>query len=307
MGSARSIDQTIDQKARFVVPNVDQAAVKTAFVLAGGGSLGAIQAGMLRVLAENNLRPDLIVGASVGAINAAHFAGDPTVSGVERLATLWRGLHRREIFPVSLKTVTNLAFGGNFLIESTSLRHIVKANIAFEKLEDSVIPIHIVATDLLTGDAVVMATGDAVDAVLASSAIPAAFPPVRRYGRYLVDAAVTSNTPVRIAVACGARRLIVLPTGFVCALAEPPRGAIANALQALTLLIARQLVAELEALGPEIDYAIVPTLCPLNASPYDFSRSAELIEASAASTRAWVDGGGLNTRVIPNSLRPHNH
>lgn len=289
------------------MPNVDQATVKTAFVLAGGGSLGAIQVGMLRVLAENNVKPDLIVGASVGAINAAHFAGDPTVSGVERLATLWSGLHRRDIFPVSFKTMRNLAFGGNFLIESTSLRRIVKTNIAFEKLEDAAIPIHIVATDFLTGDAVVMAAGDAVDAILASSAIPAAFPPVKRDGRYLVDAAVTSNTPVRIAVQCGARRLIVLPTGFVCALDEPPRGAVANALQALTLLIARQLVAELEALGPEIDYAIVPTLCPLQTSPYDFSRSAALIEAAAKSTRAWVDGGGLNSRVIPASLRPHHH
>lgn len=287
--------------------DVQQATVKTAFVLAGGGSLGAIQVGMLRALAENNVKPDLIVGASVGAINAAHFAGDPSVSGVERLETLWRGLHRREIFPIGLKTMTNLAFGGDFLIQSTGLRRIVQANIAFENLEDAAIPIHIVATDLLTGDAVVMASGNAVDAILASSAIPAAFPPVKREGRYLVDAAVTSNTPVRIAVGCGARRLIVLPTGFVCALVEPPRGAVANALQALTLLIARQLVTELEALDAAIDYAIVPTLCPLNASPYDFSRAAELIETSAASTRAWIDAGGLNARVIPNSLRPHHH
>ena len=74
--------------------DVDQAPVKTAFVLAGGGSLGAIQVGMLRALVENNVRPDLIVGASVGAINAAHFAGDPTASGVEKLSALWCGLHR---------------------------------------------------------------------------------------------------------------------------------------------------------------------------------------------------------------------
>ena len=287
--------------------DVRQATVKTAFVLAGGGSLGAVQVGMLRALAENNLKPDLIVGASVGAINAAHFAGDPTLAGVQRLETLWRGLHRREIFPIGLKTMTTLAFGGDFLVSSTGLGRIIKANLAFEKLEHAAVPLHIVATDLLTGDAVIMASGNAVDAILASSAIPAAFPPVKRDGRYLVDAAITSNTPVRIAVACGARRLIVLPTGFVCALSEPPRGAIANALQALTLLIARQLVAELEALGPEIDYAIVPTLCPLNASPYDFSRSAELIESATQSTRAWIAAGGLTSRVIPNSLRPHHH
>ena len=279
----------------------------SALVLAGGGSLGAAQAGALEAIVEAGERFDLIVGASAGAINGAFFAGDPTLAGARRLCTTWAAMRKSHVMPLSAQTLMNMAFRRTHLFAHDALRHLLNQHIPYADFTEARLRLLVIATDLLTGDAVVMATGDAVDAVLASSAMPAAVPPVRRDGRYLVEAAVTSNTPVRIAVACGARRLIVVPTGFVCALPEPPRGAIANALQALTLLIARQLVAELEALGPEIDYAIVPTLCPLNASPYDFSRSAELIEASAASTRAWVDGGGLNTRVIPNSLRPHHH
>jgi NTE family protein len=77
---------------------------KTAFAFAGGGSLGAIQVGMLRVLLSAGVQPDFVVGASVGAINAAYFAGAPNADGVERLAEIWSGLRRREVFPVTLKS-----------------------------------------------------------------------------------------------------------------------------------------------------------------------------------------------------------
>lgn len=72
---------------------------KTAFVLAGGGSLGAVQVGMLKALARAGIVPDLVVGASVGAINGAFYAGDPTPSGVERIERIWRGLSRSDVFP----------------------------------------------------------------------------------------------------------------------------------------------------------------------------------------------------------------
>lgn len=126
-------------------------------------------------------------------------------------------------------------------------------------------------------------------------------------GRFLIDGAVTSNTPVRVAVGLGARRLIVLPTGFACNLETPPQGAVANGLHALTLLIARQLVRELDTLSGDIDYAIVPSLCPLAGSPYDFTRTAFLIDDAEKSTRSWIEAGGLLTRVVPDQLRAHAH
>ncbi|MFX9969593.1 patatin-like phospholipase family protein, partial [Acinetobacter baumannii] len=88
--------------------------------------------------------------------------------------------------------------------------------------------------------------GPTSEAIVASTAIPGAFSPIRYKNYYLADGAISSNTPVRVAVAKGARRLIVLPTGHACANDAPPVGAVANALHALTLLIARQLVNELE-------------------------------------------------------------
>ena len=124
---------------------------------------------------------------------------------------------------------------------------------------------------------------------------------------YLADGAISSNTPVRIAVAQGARRLIVLPTGHACAPQAPPKGAVASALHALTLLIARQLVDELENLDPAIEHYVVPPLCPLVGSPYDFSRTEDHIARAIRTTDAWLAQGGLEQSAIPGALRPHSH
>jgi hypothetical protein len=105
----------------------------------------------------------------------------------------------------------------------------------------------------------------------------------------------------------GANRLIILPTGYACATHAPPVGAVANALHALTLLIARQLVSELEGLDPGIEYFVVPPLCPLVGSPYDFSRTSDHIERAVLSTDAWLAQNGLEQRGIPDEMRPHNH
>ena len=280
---------------------------KTAFVLAGGGSFGAIQVGMLQSLATHGIAADMVVGSSVGALNGAFYASDPTPAGVERLATIWRGLRRHDVFPITWKTMLGFLWRRDFLITHDGVRKLVEDNIPFRNLEEAPLPVHIVATDIITGDAVVMSEGPTVDAILASTSIPGAFSPIRYRDHYLADGAISSNTPVRVAVKKGAGRLIVLPTGHACANDDPPVGAVANALHALTLLIARQLVSELEALGPDIEYYVVPPLCPLVGSPYDFSRTDDHIARAIQVTDAWLAQNGLEKREIPHELRPHDH
>lgn len=281
--------------------------VKTAFVFAGGGSFGAIQVGMLRALAASGVAPDFIVGSSVGAINGGYFAGQPDAEGVARLETLWRGLRRQDVFPINLRTIAGFLRRRDFFVDSSGLRRFLETHLPFQDIEKSKIPLRIVATDVLSGLPVVLSQGPVIEAMIASSAIPAAFAPVSLDTRFLCDGAIASNTPVKVAVGCGATRLIVLPTGFACALATPPRGALSNALHALTLLIAGQLVRELENLGPGVEAHIVPPLCPLIGSPYDFSQTNELIERAARSTEEWLANGGLDRRDIPHQLRPHGH
>jgi NTE family protein len=177
----------------------------------------------------------------------------------------------------------------------------------YRNLEDARLPVHIVTTDVISGNSVVISDGPADQAIIASTAIPGAFAPVRYKDLYLADGAISSNTPIKVAVAKGARRLIVLPTGYACALEKPPIGAVANALHALTLLIARQLVSDLENLAPDIEYFVVPPLCPLVGSPYDFSRTSDHIERAIRNTGEWLDKGGLMTTRIPGEIRPHSH
>jgi NTE family protein len=280
---------------------------KTAFVFAGGGSFGAIQVGMLHSLVAHGIAADMVVGSSVGALNGAFYAGDPTLKGVERLGDIWRGLKRQDVFPMSWRTVLSFLWRRDFLIPHDGIRKLIDDHIPYRNLQDAKVPVHIVTTDIITGDSIVLSEGSTSQAIVASTAIPGAFTPVRYKDYYLADGAISSNTPIQVAVRKGARRLIILPTGHACAAQAPPIGAVANALHALTLLIARQLVSELESLDPNIEYFVVPPLCPLVGSPYDFSRTADHIERAIQTTDAWLAQHGLQEGTIPHEMRPHSH
>lgn len=281
-------------------------AERTAFVFAGGGSLGAIQVGMLHALLESGLRPDFVVGSSVGAINAAYFAGAPDLDGVERLAQLWSGLRRADVFPLSIASAWKLLMRAESLVSPARLRRLLEAQLAFANLEDARVELHVFATDQ-QGMGVRLSRGPAVDAVLASAAVPAIFPPVTIDGRALMDGAIAANTPLRLAAALGAKRIVVLPTGYACALQGPPQGIVAKALHAITLLIAWQLMHELEAMPDSVQVHLAPTLCPLEVSPYDFSASRRLIERAKHTTREWIAGGGLDRAARARELAAHHH
>jgi NTE family protein len=197
---------------------------KTAFIFAGGGSFGAIQVGMLHALAAHGITADMVFGSSVGALNCAYYAGNPTLEGIKQLEAIWRGLRRRDIFQITWRTLIGFMRKRDFLATSEALRQLIDKHLPYRNLEDAKIPVHIIATDILSAETVVLAKGPAADAILASAALPPAFPPVNLDSLYLADGAITSNTPLRIAVACGAQRLIVLPTGYACALQAPPTG-----------------------------------------------------------------------------------
>ncbi len=284
---------------------INSTAGKTAFVFAGGGSFGAIQVGMLRALLAYGLAPDFVIGSSVGAINCAYFAGDPTAAGVARLERIWTGLTRRDVFPITLGHIASLFSHTSSLVDPHGLRQLLEHHLPYRDLENAAIPVHIAATELLSGASLRLSSGSAVDAILASCAIPAVFPPILIGNDYLIDGAIASNTPIMAAVDLGATTLVVLPTGYACALAAPPTSVIASALHALNMLIAHQLVRDMERLAGQVAVLVVPPLCPLAVSPYDFSRGSELIERAAENTQRWLARGGMTRQDIPGALRPH--
>lgn len=125
--------------------------------------------------------------------------------------------------------------------------------------------------------------------------------------RFLIDSGVANNTPVSVAASLMVSQMIVLPTEYTCAHREPPRGVVAIALHALNQVIIRQLVTDLERFLGMIEISVVPPLCPLSVSTYDFSRASELIDRSAAATESWLTDGGLDRRYIPHELPLHRH
>ena len=278
----------------------------TAFVLSGGGSLGAVQVGMLRGLAEAGVTPDLIVGTSVGALNGGWLAARPDVAGIEDLATVWRSLSREVVFPTNfLQGLLGFIGKRRSLVSDSGLRKLLHHNLHFKRLEDAPIPLHVVATDVLSGEDVLVSSGNAVDAIIASASIPAVLPPVRVGTRELVDGGVVNNTPISHAVALGATTVWVLPAGFACALPEPPRGVLAMALHALTLTINARLASDIEQFEPEIELRVVPPLCPVTVSPVDFSHSAQLIDRAYESTCHWLGTSPRRTGQAA-LLEPHH-
>jgi NTE family protein len=280
----------------------------TALVLAGGGSLGAVQVGMLRALVAAGARADFVVGASAGAINAAYFAGAPTAEGVASLERVWRGLERSDVFPVSLLGGGLGALGlRRYLVDPGALRRLLARHLPTRDLARTALPCHVVATDATSGEEVVLSSGPAVEAVLASAAIPGIFPPVEIGGRHLIDGGIANNTPISTAVAFGAKSIVVLPTGFACALDAPPSSALGMALHAISLLISRQLRVDIERFATAAAIHVAPPLCPITSGPHDFRHVGEWIERAARSTEQWIARGGLERREVPAELGFHLH
>lgn len=264
----------------------------TAFVLSGGGSLGAVQVGMLQALTERQVTPDLLVGTSAGAVNAAFLAGHGTgPAALDRLANSWASVRRRDVFP--LQPWSRLLAGGTArtaLCSSHGLARLVADHLTFSDMRQAQIPLHVVTTDLLTGAEVLLSEGDARTAVLASAAIPGVYPAVERGGRALVDGGLANNAAISQAVALGADRVFVLPTGYACALTEPPARPLGLALHALGLLIQQRLINDAVLYADRVELTVLPPLCPLTISPADFSHARELIDRARAAAGACLDG-----------------
>ncbi len=132
---------------------------------------------MLRALAAHGIVADVVFGSSVGALNGAYYAGIPTIEGIKQLEAIWRGLHRRDVFQVTWRTMLGFVRRRDFLATSEGLRQLIDKHLPYRNLEDAKIPIHIVATDVLSGETAVLSKGPAAQAILASAAIPPAFAP----------------------------------------------------------------------------------------------------------------------------------
>lgn len=282
---------------------------KTAFALSGGASLGAIQVGMLRALYERGIVPDLIVGTSVGAVNGAFIASRPQTPGTaDELAEIWHRIGRGNVFPLNPLTGFLGFFGArDHLVPDGNLRRLLRDHLGFERLEQAQITFHVIATDVLSGRELRLSRGSALEAVMASAAIPGVFPPVRWNGHGLIDGGVSNNTPISHAIELGAETGYVLPTGNACDLPEPPHGALGMLLHAMTLLVMRRLLIEVELLQDQARLIVLPPPCPLKISPIDFGRSEELVRRGLEGSRDYLDAVEAGEAPVPLPMTMHGH
>jgi NTE family protein len=182
-----------------------------AFVLSGGGPLGAVQVGFLRALFERGIVPDMMVGVSVGALNAVAIADDPSPAGVEALQSLWLRMRKDDLFPGGrLVSAWHAVTRGPSLYSNAGLRRVIDRHLSASSFDELVIPAHVVATDLRTGDEAWFSEGPITEALLASAAMPGVLPPVVIGEGTYVDGGVVNNVPVSRAIALGARQVYVL-------------------------------------------------------------------------------------------------
>lgn len=282
---------------------------KTAFVLSGGASLGAVQVGMIRALYERGVAPDAILGTSVGALNGAFIASRRTTPRTaSQLATVWREIGRGRVFPLNPLTGFFGFIGArDHLISANGIRGLVAEHLQFGALEDAPIPFHVIATDLLSGRELRLSRGAALEAVLASAAIPGVFPAVEWDGRKLIDGGVSNNTPILDAIELGAERIYVLPTGNACDLADAPSGAVAMLLHAMSLLIMRRLLLEVEQLRDRAELIVMPPPCPLSITPIDFSHADQLIQRGYEDGRDYLDAAEAGRASKPLAMTMHEH
>ncbi|MFE1753740.1 patatin-like phospholipase family protein [Streptomyces anandii] len=270
-----------------------------AFVLGGGGALGAHEVGMLKALLEARLCPDLVVGTSVGAINGVMVAADPTPAAIERLADLWSGLGRAGVFSGSLLERLGTAVrSGTHLHTAGPLRALLETHVPAGRLEDLPVPFQCVASSIERAAEHWFAEGPLADAVLASCAVPGLLPPVRVGEEHFLDGGLVNSIPVGRAVDLGAREIYVLQVGRVESPLSPPRLPWQVATVAFEIARRHRFARDMAGLPPEVTVHVLPSGTPagepggtLRQLRYKtFGRTAERIERAYTASCRYLDG-----------------
>ena len=238
----------------------DRGPYEVAFVLGGGGVLGAHEVGMLRALAESVIEPDVILGTSIGAINGAMFAADPTVEGVRRLGRLWRDPAVARVSAGSLlRRVTTLARTGTHLQSLEEVRQRLADAFPVERVEELAVPFQCVAASIERAAEHWFADGLLTDVVLASCAVPGILPPVAIGDEHFIDGGIVNSIPVARAVALGAKTIYVLQVGRLERPLQPPRWPWEVGLVAFEVARRHRFASDLVSLPDGVRLHVLPT------------------------------------------------
>jgi NTE family protein len=240
---------------------------QVAFVLGGGGHMGAYEVGMLRALLEADIHPDLVVGTSVGALNGAAIASDPTLDMVTRLRDVWCGVDDDKIFGGSfLAGAMNMFRSRTHLHGNDELRELIGRLTTAKRIEDLVVPFQCVAASIERAAEQWFSEGPLAEAVLASAAVPGVLPPVEIGGEHYIDGGVVNSIPISRAVELGATDIYVLHVGRIAAPLTVPKTPLQVALVTFEIARRHRFNRDLAALPDGVTAHVLPTGEPAQAS-----------------------------------------
>lgn len=267
-----------------------------AYVFSGGGPLGALQVGMLKALYERDIRPDLVVGTSVGAMNATWTAFDPTPEGLKRLESQWHRMQVNDLFPGGGRFKASWArmlVRGNRIFENVGLRRIIETSLGRPLFEDAQIPLAITATDLDTGTEKVFSSGDVVEPLLASTAMPGIYAPVPIDGRNYIDGGVANNVPIAPAVEMGATTIYVMDATSHSHQRRPLNRPIDYLLHAFSLARGQRYTLEAAHYADKVKMIVLPTPALDFYVPFaSLEHTPRLIEMAYKETKRFLEAGG---------------
>ncbi|MCP3853794.1 MAG: patatin-like phospholipase family protein [Actinomycetia bacterium] len=269
---------------------------RTAFVFGGGGNLGAFQVGMLKALVKAGIQPDIVLGCSVGAINGAAYASDPTPRGVRLMEQLWRRLEAGEIDVMRggfLPHTVNLVRKGPALHGNSDLQEMIEEGLGARTFGQLKIPFQCVAAEVEQAGEVWFQHGPLIPALLASSALPVVYPHVEIEGQRFVDGGVVNDVPLSRAVALGARRIFVLHVGTYDRPPTNPRRPIDAAIQASWIARRNRFARDLESVPDKVAVELLPTGGYADVAFNDFGSTSELIDQAYRACHAHLGLGDL--------------
>jgi NTE family protein len=244
---------------------------------------------MLAELAERGIQADRVYGASVGAVNASAYAADPTVAGVKRLENVWVNLRSEDIFPKGRVHGPWLFFQQrNAVYANTGLRKLLETGLEIDRIEDTVVPLEVVATSLSDGSERWFDRGPIADAVVASAAIPGIFPPVSIDGERFIDGGVVDNVPISRAIDRGATRIYILLCGPSQHVPQLSRRPIEAVISALFTSVHSRFARELEEVSG-VELIVFEGTGRVTDDFRDFGSSTEMIEAGRREVTRVLD------------------
>ncbi len=297
LGPIRIVDLDKATTPRRAANSHEEEQKMIAFVLSGGGNRGALEAGALEALFAHDIQPEMVVGTSAGALNAAYIAADPSLEGARRLSNLWQQVRKEDAFPGNWLSMTwRFISGQDSLHPNDNLRRFIEAHLppGVNRFGD-VAPMRLYITGACLNTSTLYIFGNdpdalLVDAVMISAALPPQLPPIEYQGYQYLDGGVVAAVPIEVALEKGATEIYAINVGYAGEPQEDVHGIVPIIYRTITTMMHQHLLDDLEkaSQAPGIVLHYIPIRAYADLPGDDFDHMAEMIAAGRKAVEEYL-------------------